>query len=65
MICKKKKKIGINTGYFDDITEYQEIIQMKCAEDDFNIDFNVSENEFYYDKEKNYNCGIDISHIIF
>ncbi|KAL4432071.1 hypothetical protein ABPG74_014325 [Tetrahymena malaccensis] len=57
--------IGINTGYFDDITEYEDTQETQTYQNIINFDRNVKENQSNYHKIKNYNCGIDINHIIF
>ncbi|KAL4477787.1 hypothetical protein ABPG72_018961 [Tetrahymena utriculariae] len=57
--------IGINTGYFDDITGYEDTQETQTYQSIINFDRNVKENQSNYHKIKNYNCGIDINHIIF
>ncbi|EAS03376.3 hypothetical protein TTHERM_00730250 (macronuclear) [Tetrahymena thermophila SB210] len=57
--------IGINTGYFDDITGYEDTQETQTYQSIINFDRNVKENQSNYHKIKNYNCGIDTNHIIF
>jgi len=53
--------LGINTGSFDDNTDYEDV---KTSADIIRFDINVPEKEENYNSRKNFNCAININHPI-
>lgn len=57
--------IGINTGSFDDDTEFEPVDVGKIRNESKDVlfyDINVKENQANYKCQKNFNCAIDINH---